>query len=116
MYKIATDIDEETVFQLCSKLSISIDEIDIAKIRWKVEDTYLKDDILHIPIKAVGYKVIPKKNQLSDAELQQALEQQPLKYLSDLCVEQFHTDCLHCPILEIQSAPIPDGIPLLHKG
>nr|DAW20641.1 MAG TPA: hypothetical protein [Caudoviricetes sp.] len=62
MYKIVTDIDEETVFRLCSKLSISIDEIDITKIRWKAEDTYIKDDILHIPIKAVGYKVILKKN------------------------------------------------------
>lgn len=115
MYKIVTDIDEETVFQLCSKLSISIDEIDITKIRWKAEDTYIKDDILHIPIKAVGYKVIPKKNQLSDAEFQQALEQLSLKHSLDLCAELIHTDFPKHPCPEIIPSYIPDWQPRSHK-
>ena len=115
MYKIVSDIDEKTVFQLCSKLSISIDEIDMTKIRWRIEDTYLEDGILHIPIKAVGYKVIPKKNQLSDAEFQQVLEQLSLKRSLDLCAESIHTDFQKCPCLETKPSYIPDWQPRSHK-
>lgn len=113
MYKIVTDIDEETVFQLCSKLSISIDEIDITKIRWKAEDTYIKDDILHIPIKAVGYKVIPKKNQLSDAESRQVSEQSPLIPLASGLSFGVHYYYYGSQSLEMPSTGSPDWIPRL---
>lgn len=113
MYKIVTDIDEETVFQLCSKLSISIDEIDITKIRWKAEDTYIKDDILHIPIKAVGYKVIPKKNQLSDAEFRQVSEQSPLIPLASGLRSGVHYYYYGSQSLEMPSTDSPDWIPRL---
>lgn len=113
MYKIVTDIDEETVFQLCSELSISIDEIDITKIRWKAEDTYIKDDILHIPIKAVGYKVIPKKNQLSDAEFRQVSEQSPLIPLASGLRSGVHYYYYGSQSLEMPSTDSPDWIPRL---
>ncbi len=107
-------IDDPSVTKLLNSLSQEQrDRLSADDIMWKVGETYSQNNETYMPIYAIGIK---PKNQFSDAEYQQVLKQSPLTHLSDLYAEQFRTDCLHCPILEIQSAPTPDGTPLLHKG
>lgn len=113
-FKLKAHIDEFSVLKLLNSLSQEQrDSLMVDDIVWKVGETYSQNGETCMPIYAIGIK---PKNQFSDAEYQQVLKQSPLTHLSDLYAEQFRTDCLHCPILEIQSAPTPDGTPLLHKG
>lgn len=110
---IKIHIDESSVSKLLNSLSQEQrDSLSADDIMWKVGETYSQNNETYMPIYAIGIK---PKNQFSDEESQQVLEQSPLKRLSGLYAEQSHTDCLCYPILEIQSAPVPDGIPLLHK-
>lgn len=112
MFEIIPKLDENSIHILCSRLSLPIEDLDAEKIKWEVGNTYEENGIMYMPIKAIGYRF---KNQSSDEELRQALEQLPLTRLSDLYAEQSHTDCRCHPILEIQPTPFPDGTPLLHK-
>ena len=51
------------------------------------------------------------KSQLSDEEYLQVSEQLLRKHLFDLYAEPTRTDCLQCPLLEIQPSPAPDWTP-----
>lgn len=84
-------------------------------IEWKLGESFESNGELIIPVYAVGYKVIPSENRLSDEEFQQALERLSSECLSDLCAESIHTDCQNCPCLEIPPSHIPDWTPILHK-
>lgn len=112
MFEIIPIVDENSIHILCSRLSIPIEDIDVKQVQWRIGDTYEKDGIMYLPVKAVGYKI---KNQSSDEEFQQVLERQSLTHLSDLYAGQSHKECYCYPILEIQPTPFPDGTPLLHK-
>ena len=113
MFEIIPMVDENSIHILCSRLSIPIEDVDVKQIQWRIGDTYEKDGIMYIPVKAAGYKI---KSQSSDEELRQTLERQSLTRLSDLYAEQSHKECRCYPILEIQPNPFPDGTPLLRKG
>ena len=106
-------VDNDSFLHLMNSLSKEQkDKITADDIIWNVGNSYIHNNEICIPVYAVNVKF---KNQSSCVELQGLLKQQPLKYLSDLCVEQFHMGSCCCQPLEIQPAPFPNGTPLLHK-
>lgn len=112
MIEIIPILDENSIHILCLRLSISIEDMDVEKVKWQIGKTYIHNATMYIPIKAIGYS---SKNQFSDEEFREALGQPPSRRLPDLYVERSHMDCRCYPILEIQPTPFPDGTPLLHK-
>lgn len=69
--------------------------------------------VTDIDEEAVGYKVIPKKNQLSDAESRQVSEQSPLIPLASGLRSGVHYYYYGSQSLEMPSTDSPDWIPRL---
>ena len=68
MFEIIPIVDENSIHILCSRLSIPIEDVDVKQVQWRIGDTYEKDGIMYMPVKAVGYKI---KSQSSDFNINQ---------------------------------------------
>lgn len=106
-------VDKESVERIITGLSEEqIKNTSVKDIQWQIGDVATNDSITYMTLIAVGIKT---KIQFSDAEFQELLEQSSSINSLDLYAGQSHTDVVRSPILEIQSSPFPNGIPLLHK-